>query len=312
MKEPTPKQPSSCESIAHPSADWRAASSAHYALFGEARDELALPGEVWTITAANANAEDQLLLAVITASLEGDRAAIIPLASETLHATESDLTIPAAVLGYDAIAQVKLAGTVFAAQLDQRVSSLPAPLMGELMQLAHAAEEGASIPPADLPVGPWVLAEADPRLRTREVTAQSLLHYLKPAHQDPNSEWLSFGSILLRHSHAIGVHLDSLIEPDWAKKLARDELDLFERVPARKLAALLGKLQVKWNERIRDGLYRLVLERCNPTEVLQGTALGRRQGKRKRRAKRINAPLERRERAAEQYVAEVEKAMGEQ
>jgi hypothetical protein len=307
MNEPTPYQPRSRERP----ADWRAASNAHYALFAETRGTLAVPGEIWTVTAQHAGADDQLLLAVTTATRNDDTVAIVPLASEPLYATEWDLTIPSAVLGYEAIAQVKLAGTVATAQLDQRLSSLPPHLLGELEELAHAAEQGASIPPAHLPVGPWVLSEADQRLQIRAATAHTLQRYLKPAYQDPNSEWLSFGSILLRHSRAIGVELSSLIEPDWAR-ISHDELDLFERVPARKLAALLQRLQINWSERVRDGLYKLVLDRYNPTEVLQGSALARRHGKRTPRTKPTKASLERREHAAAEYVAAVEQALGEQ
>jgi len=311
MNEPTPYQPRSRERPTELDATWRAASNAHYALFAETRGTIAVPGEIWTILAEHATEEDQLLLAVITAPLNGETVAIIPLASESLYATEWDLAIPSAVLGYEVIAQVKLAGTVASAQLDQRLSSLPPHVMGELEELAHAAEQGASIPPAHLSVGPWVLSEADQRLQIRAATAQVLRRYMNPAYQDPSREWLSFGSILLRHSRAIGVELDTLIEPEWAR-IAHDELDLFERVPARKLAALLQKLQVKWNERVRDSLYKLVLDRYNPTEALQGSALARRQGKRTPKAKRSKAPLERRERAAEEYVTAVENGLSEQ
>jgi hypothetical protein len=309
MSKPTPNQPQIPERTCQPDAGWRAASSTHYALFAETRGAIAVPGEIWTIIAKDATAEDELLLAVITGPPQDDAAAIVPLASETRYATEWDLTIPSAVLGYQAIAQVKLAGTVTPAQLDQRLSSLPAHLMEELKQLAYAAEQGASIPPAHLPVGPWVLSEIDERLQVRKAAAQALVPYLEPAYEDPSSEWLSFGSILLRHARAIGVELDSLIDPHWARKISLDELDLFEHIPARRLAALLQKLQIKWSERIRDGLYKLVLDRCNPVELVQGSALGRRRGQRTKRARRTKAYLESRERAAGDYVAAVEKAL---
>ena len=288
---------------------WRTASSVHYALFASGESRGPVPGEIWTLAATNPKPDQPLVIAIVT-RIDGEAVTVVPLSAQTIKATEWDLEIPGAVLGYPTIAQVKLAGTTTKAQLRERLSSLPPAVLGQLRELWDCAEQGVSIPPEHLSVGPWVLDEADERLRARSQDARSLVCYLQPSFEDPSSQWETFGSILLRHSRAIGIDLDRLIDPAWASKLATDQLDLFSNVPARRLAALLTDLHISWSERVKDALYRVILERYAGSEVLRSAALGRRKGKRRPGA-RAKPSGEQREKAAGEYVNAVEKALSE-
>jgi hypothetical protein len=293
-------------------ASWRAAENLHHALFASEQDRLASPGEIWSVRSTSPAGQEQLLLAVIAALTTQDAVTVIPLSDDPHLATEWDLIIPQEVLGYPVLAQAKLAGTIAPDQLTQRLSSVPERVLGELAELSHAAEQGASIPPPHLPVGPWVLDEADKRLQVRANNANALTAYLHPAYEDPLSEWGTFSSIVLRQSSALGVALEEIFEPGWARKLATGEIDLLGQIPARRMATLLAKLHIRWSERIRDSLYRLALDRYSPPQLIQGAAFGRRQSKRPARAKPTRtAPGEQGERAACEYVAKVEKALGE-
>jgi hypothetical protein len=292
-------------------AAWRAAENLHHALLTADRSQPPIPGEIWSLHAATATDEAELLLAVIADTHGEDTITVVPLSGETRHATEWDLVIPANVLGYPVVAQAKLTGTVTSGQLEQRLSSLPDRVQAQLQELSDTAEQGASIPPAHLPVGPWVLDEADERLRARALGANNLRAYLHATIQDPLSEWGSFSSIVVHQSTALGVPLEEMLEPSWARKLATGELDLLNHVPARKIAALLADLHIRWSERVRDSLYRLVLDRYSAPEILGASALGRRQSRRASHAKGTPASREQGERAACDYVAAVEKALRE-
>jgi hypothetical protein len=293
-------------------ANWRAAENLHHALLVGDESPAALPGEVWSVRSKSAGGQERLLLAVITAPSSNEQVAVIPLSEDARVATEWDLMIPRKVLGYQVIAQAKLAGSVATEQLAQRLSSLPDAVLGELEELAVAAEEGQSVPPAHLKVGPWVLDEADERLQVRAQDAQRLAAYLCPAFEDPLSEWASFSAIVVRQSTALGVALDEVLEPALASKLEGGRIDLLEQIPPRRIARLLAELQIRWSERVRDGLYRLALDCYRPQQLISGTAFARRGSKRAARPRRARAsPGEEDQRAVSEYVAKVQEELGE-
>lgn len=287
---------------------WRPASNAHDALFAAVSAQRPGSGEIWSIRDRAATPDQELLLAVITAV--GEHAAtVVPLSTELRRATEWDLIIPATALGYEAVAQAKLVGTVALDQLDQRLSSLMPESTRDLDMLVAVVGAETATPPEQLAVGPWVLSENDHRLRARVRVAEQLRAYLTPLYEDPLSEWQSLGAILARGSRASGIPLTTIIgNPGWAEKLQADELDPFAAVPPRKMAELVKTLRVGWTERVRDAVYRLA-SRYTPPEISYGTVLGRRQGKRAQRSRRVQPSQEQREQAASDYVAAVERAL---
>ena len=287
-------------------ASRRAAHAAHAALFGE--PTVPAPGEIWTLSAPAGPGEHELLLAIVT-SVSDQEVAVVPVSVDPDTATEWDLLIPASVLGYRSAAQAKLAGSAGRDQLQERLSSLPAALMGELKQLADAADRQVPIPPANLNVGPWVLSEEDPRLAARKHIADEVSAYITLAYADPAAEWGSFGGILVRSSRAQGTSIETLVDEVWAQAIQEDQVDLFNRVPARRLARLITDLQIAWNERVRQTLKNAVRATLTPSEVVHGAALGRRRGARSRSKQRARASPKEADRAASEYVASVEKAL---
>jgi DNA-binding CsgD family transcriptional regulator len=290
-------------------ASRRAADTAYGALFGEPSGPT--PGEIWSLSAATPSATAQgLLLAVIT-TVSDQKVQVVPLSVEPDEATEWDLLIPASILGYRTIAQAKLAGTASTAQLQERLSSLPAPVMDQLTDLRDAAKHQLPIPPANLNVGPWVLSEADPRLESRRSAADQLTSYLTLTDPDPAAEWGSFGAILVRGSRAQGLSIETLTDEPWAQEIQEDKADLFNRVPPRKLARLIRGLRISWNDRVREVLANAVRATLTSSEVLPGTALGRHRGHRGRSKQSARASPEDADRAASEYVDSVQKAIDE-
>lgn len=297
----TPDRPgSACPCSRPPSLpDWRAATAAHHALFGDPQQPAAT-GEIWSVRDRADEPDDELLLVVVMSVAE-DTVDVVPLSTEVRSATEWDLFLPAATLGYRAIAQPKLAGTIAPNQLDQRLSSLMPESAGGLIELLTAAGTGVSIPPAHLPLGPWVLSERDERLQARARAAERLQSYLTLTLPDPGAEWQSLGAILARGSHASGVDLAVAVgDTDQAEQLRSDQLNLFEALPPRKMAQLLATLRIGWTERVRGAIYQIASQ-LTPTGVAYTPVLGRRQGRRGRSARGRRSQRSR-EQAASDYV----------
>lgn len=286
----------------------RAAYSAHAALFGEPTAPRA--GEIWTLSATAGAGNSELLLAIVTSVAELE-VSVIPVSDQLDAATEWDLLIPASVLGYRTTAQAKLAGYAARNQLQERLSSLPAALMGELGELRHAAEDRLPLPPASLHVGPWVLSEDDQRLRARRRDAEALNSYLTLGDSQAAAEWGSFGEILLRGSLSQGVRIQTLADEPWAQRLQEGSADLFNEVPARRLARLMAELRIGWNEHVKSALENAVRATLAPAELAHGAALGRRRGASRRVKQSAPASPEEADRAAGKYAAEVEKTLKE-
>jgi hypothetical protein len=305
----TPGPPGARDGAAGPSGirpHWRDAVNLHAALFVEAFEPGPASGEVWGIRHPD-DADAELVLAVITA-IDADTATVVPLSRVVEQATEWDLVLPVATLGYPAIVQTRLPGTVVPERLERRLSALMPESWRDLQQLLATADAGHGIPPEHLPVGPWVLSEKDPRLAARTLAAQRLTAYLTLVDDDPISEWQSLGSILARGSRATGIDLATLLEePRWAGRLQADQLNPFAMLPARKMALLLHTLRVGWTERVRGAMYRLA-EKHIGTDIAPGAVFARRQGTRARRAGAHRPPQPAADKASE-YVDEVEREL---
>lgn len=286
---------------------WRAATNLNAALFADSPEPAPVDGDIWSIRHL-VSADAELVLAVITA-ISGDTATVVPLSTTVNHATEWDLVLPIATLGYPAIVQAKLAGTLAPDRLERRLSALMPESRRDLDQLLSATDAGKPIPPEPLPVGPWVLSENDPRLTARTRAAGRLGDYLTLVHDDPISEWRSLGSILVRGSRATGIDLASVLdEPRWAGRLQADQLNPFAMLPARKMAQLLKTLRIGWTERVRDATYRLAF-RYASSDIPRGTVFGRRQGTRAPRRAAAASSCQAETDKASEYVKDVEREL---
>ncbi|MHB1569342.1 MAG: hypothetical protein ACYC0H_09065 [Solirubrobacteraceae bacterium] len=289
-------------------ARWRAAANLHADLFADAGEPTPARGEIWSLRHTE-RSDEELLLAVIIAT-GPEAATVVPLSTDTNQATEWDLLLPTQTLGYRVIAQPKLAGTAARARLERRVSALMPESRRDLEQLVDAANAGRALPPEPLPVGPWVLSERDPRLAARARAAQHARMYLSLLHEDPSAEWQSLGSILTRGARATGIDLATVVEPRWTTRLQADQLNPFAMLPPRRMAELLRTLRIGWSDRVRDAVYRLASQFA-PSEVAQGTVFGRRQGTRGRRRSPPSSSQRASADAASDYVAAVERELGE-
>lgn len=288
---------------------WRAAANLHADLFADATEPAPVRGEIWTIRHADAP-DQELLLAVIT-MISAHAATVVPLSTDIDHATEWDLLLPTETLGYQVIAQPKLAGTAPRDRLDRRLSAVMPESRRDLDQLLEAANAGQAIPPEELPVGPWVLSDRDPRLTARTRAAEHLRAYVTLLHEDPIAEWQSLGSILTRGSRATGIDLATVVdEPRWTSRLQTDQLNLLALLPPRKMAAMLRTLRIGWTERVRDAVYR-VASLYASSDVPKGTVFGRRQGKRGRQHRPPSSSRHASADPAGDYVKAVERELGE-
>jgi hypothetical protein len=305
--DPTPGRSDARDTASGPPGirpHWRAAANLHAALFAGDVEPAPAPGEIWTIR--HPTDPDAELVLVVIAALSGATATIVPLSATTDYATEWDLVLPIATLGYPAMAQPKLVGALAAARLEGRLSELMPESHRDLERILAAAEAGQTIPPERVPVGPWVLSERDPRLAARIQAAEHLAAYVTVLGDDPVSEWRSLGSILMRGSRATGVDLAAVLdEPRWVGRLEADQLNPFAMLPARKMALLLKTLRIGWTDRVRDAIYQLA-SKFAASDVPHGTVFGRRQGTRARRVAASSSPAGATDKAGE-YVDDVER-----
>lgn len=283
---------------------WRDAVNLEASLFADAPKPAPAFGDVWSIRHPH-DADAELILAVITA-ISTDIANVVPLASNIEQATEWDLVLPIATLGYPAVVQTRLAGTVAPERLERRLSALMPESRRDLHQLLTAADAGHAIPPEHLPVGPWVLSENDPRLAARIRVAERLTAYVTLIHDDPISEWQSLGSILARGSRATGIDLSTLLDdPDAARRMEADLLNPFAALPAPKMAHLLQTLRISWTERVREATFRLAAQ-YGAGDISRNLVFARRLGS---RASRTCTARETRHSKASQYVDEVQREL---
>jgi hypothetical protein len=305
-----------CRSGAHGTASgsspirphWREASNLHAALFADEIEPAPTQGEIWSIRQPAAP-DAELLLAVIIA-VGTETTTVVPVSTTVGNATEWDLVLPIATLGYGAVVQPKLAGSVAPELLERRLSTLMPESRHDLDQLLAATAAGQAVPPEGLPVGPWVLSEDDPRLAARAAAAEQLSAYLTLLAPDPISEWRSLGAILMRGSRATGIELSAVLDqPRWASRLQNDQLNPFALLPPRKMAELLKALRIGWSERVRDAVYRLASQYA-PKEVAHGVVFGRRQGTRSPRRSPARAPDNASVDPAGDYVRAVERELG--
>jgi hypothetical protein len=288
---------------------WRAAANLHADLFAETAPPAPARGEIWSIAHAD-GPEHELLLAVII-TLGPQAATIVPLSTDVDHATEWDLLLPVQTLGYRVIAQPKLAGTAPLTRIVTPLSAVMPESVRDLERLLDAVDSGQAVPPDQLPVGPWVLSDRDPRLAARRRAAELLGAYLSLQHDDPLAEWQSLGAILTRGARATGIDLATVVdEPRWTSRLQADRLDPFALLPPRKLAHMLKTLRIGWTDRVRDAVYRLASQYA-PRDVPQGTVFGRRQAPRGRRHRPPGSATPASADPAGDYVKAVERELGQ-
>jgi hypothetical protein len=207
------------------------------------------PGSVVLVAA---DTTDELLPAVVL-TLGDETMTIAPLTAEVAFATEWDLLLGEAALGYRAAAQVWNLGTVLAEQITEAVGRLGERELGQLQALARAATQSAR-PPADVRVGPPVLSEEDPRLLVQDEQAGAARPFWEPTLALAGAATL--GEVVRHRREELGLAAAELARladgEGWLDTLERDVLDLPRAVPSRSLAALMRRLGVGASRRLRE------------------------------------------------------------
>jgi transcriptional regulator with XRE-family HTH domain len=253
------------------------------------------PGQIVAATYADF---DEFLLAVVLDNAGNDPMVAL-LDDDHALATDLDLIIDQAVLGYPAVVQTWNTGLLLAEQIHDVLGHLPADSHRALQALV-AAEQHGDPTPDDPSTGVPVLATDDPRLAAREEARERVAPFWQPAQL--LTETPTFGA-LIRNARAredVTQHdLAGLVDqPRWLERLEEDELDLQSTVSARVLLRLLDRLHVTLHEGTARLLGAAVADTCGPTPA-QELRLARR---RTRSARPAEPSPEDRRAAAQHYV----------
>ncbi len=201
---------------------------------------VALPGAIYTVSAPG---EDIFLLGLVV-DLGKEQATIFPLSLETHCAGDWDVLLAPAVLGYSAIIEAWNQIDVLAEQLREQLVLVPD--AESIIELYDRALVGEPAPP-ELPQGPPVSSEGDPRRVFRDRERQRVRPYAELARRMNAAPTMG---ALLRQARveqgrketelAVAIGLDA----SELRRLEEDQEDLRARIPIKRFADLLDELRV--------------------------------------------------------------------
>jgi hypothetical protein len=212
------------------------------------------------------------LLSVIVLGEGDDGLTVVPVSPAVLMATEWDLLLPEALVGYPAVAQVWNQGLILPEQAVETVTQTAPETLQELKRLVEAARVSAEVP-TGLAVGPRVFDPGDPRLLHQDAESERALAFWEPALALAGS--LTLGQLVRHRREELGVstqRIEALAQPHgWLRDLEADTLDLPRALPATALAATMRALRVAASLRLAR-IARWTIEAQAPAS---GSALGR-------------------------------------
>jgi hypothetical protein len=202
-----------------------------------------------TVALVSATASDRLLPMVVL-SRDEESVTGVPVSPAVRYASEWDLQLSGEVLGYPAIAEVWNFGSILPEQCRELVGVVAPPVLDALQQLSRAALAGDPVPEG-LPVGPPVLADADPRLVFQDAEAEAAHPFWEPALA--LSGVATLGQLVRHRREALAVAPTELemLAGGRLDDLEHDKLDLRRALPAAALGALLRRLQLGASARLR-------------------------------------------------------------
>jgi hypothetical protein len=227
-------------------------------------------GALWRAV-PDAAAERAWLVAIIGRSPEAeDRLLVAPVFGDPELATDTDLLLDDAVLGYGAFVDVGNVGMLLRQQLRDPVGDLDRAAAEALVGLYRHVVTGAEAP-SDVRRGLPSVDEADPRLLAQAERAETLralwaatdrLVDDAPGHEAPQREPVAaiagvggVGSLILACMSGVGAQWDrsSLLEASGAEgvyldRFLDDRLDLTDRKDVPHLARVLHTLDLGWGE----------------------------------------------------------------
>lgn len=138
-------------------------------------------GALWRAV-AEADAGFAWVVAVIGRSPDSEDCLVVaPVVPQPELATDRDLLLTSAALGYPAFVDITNLGTVLRDQLLDQVGQLDRPAAEAMVALYRHVLSGSPAPP-DAPRGLLALDEADPRLLEQAARAEALRELWQPAH----------------------------------------------------------------------------------------------------------------------------------
>jgi hypothetical protein len=252
---------------------------------------------------------DEYMVAVVV-DADAQDLVVVPISDDVRHATEWDLILDSASLGYEAVAEVWNHGPVLHEQVHEILAQLSEEELRQLDALYDAALNSQEVP-ADLATGVPVLGDQDPRLLGQDEQRERWQVYFEPAQELEQIE--TFGQLLAEHADEQALDLaeleDLLDEPHWFERLRNDDLDLNANLPVAALMKLLQRLSIALHEGTARLVYEAVAKTCEPP-ASQELQLARRRTGSRAQGRRAQASEDERRAVATRYVQSLWRAAG--
>jgi hypothetical protein len=237
-------------------------------------DEEPAAGDVVLVAAP---ASDEYLAAVV-AKVGDETVTAVPVSGEVEAASEWDLLLDQAVLGYQAMAEVWNFGTVLPEQLGERLAKVTAEVFEQLRQLLRAASTSGSVP-AGVPVGVPIVGDDDPRLLFHDEEVERVHVFWEPTLALAGAANLAQLVAHRREELALAPEeLESVSvtgEPGWLARLEGGELPIQRYLLPGTLAELMARLQIGVSRRLARIATWTLEEQAQSTRYATGSALAR-------------------------------------
>ncbi len=206
-----------------------------------------LVGEVWSIRSPG---RPGLQLGLLT-RLEDEQVEVLAVADSHQWALASDCVLPAEVLGFPAMVQSQIGGTVLLEQLDERIGLLRPRLWEELQRGPLNASAW----------GPRSLSERDPRYGFQARCADDWTLTFEPA--ELLAKTVSLGRLVTFARQRRGLDTTALAErvdrpKEDLETLEADAGRLSARWPPMALASVLSALEVIWSRQLATRIQKAV------------------------------------------------------
>lgn len=209
---------------------------------GEAR-----PGAVVTVGTPGV---DENLVAIVARTGE-DGITVVPVGSRPELATEWDVLLGRAALGYSALAQVWNWGSILPEQIREPLAELPAADFAAVVETLRASSTSGP-PPPSIRRGPPVLDSGDPRLLFQEEETERARGYWEPLLALAGAATL--GQLVAHRRAELALDAAQLEEVaaqrGWLGEIEADRADIPSLLTPDALAALMRRLRLGASRRL--------------------------------------------------------------
>ena len=243
------------------------------------------PGE-WSVDNDEPSAGEVILVAAptsdeylssIVAKVGDESVTVVPVSGQVEAASEWDLLLDGAVLGYQAMAEVWNFGTVLPEQVGERLVKLKADVLEQLYQLLRAATMSGTVP-VGVPVGVPIVGDDDPRLVFHDEEVERVHVFWEPTLALAGAANLAQLVAHRREELALDreeLESVSIAESGWLAQLEEGELPVQRDLLPGVLAALMARLQIGVSRRLARIVTWTLEEQAQSTGYATGSALAR-------------------------------------